>query len=64
MKIWKQSLNTNDRIPSNQIHFKGLRHIMALLNSAAEIGAVGNKSKVTVSEVVMDRQDVLKTNLK
>jgi hypothetical protein len=37
---------------------------MALLNSAAEIGAVGNKSKVTVSEVVMDRQDVLKTNLK
>jgi hypothetical protein len=36
------------------------RRLNALLISAAEIGAVGKTSEVTVSEVLTDRQDVLK----
>jgi hypothetical protein len=43
---------------------EGLRRLIALLTSAAEIGAVGKKSKVTVSEGVTDRQDVLKIDSK
>jgi hypothetical protein len=38
---------------------EGLRRLIALLTSAAEI-AVGKKSEVTVSEGLTDRQDVLK----
>jgi hypothetical protein len=38
----------------------GLRRLIALLTSAAEIGVVGKKFEVTVSEGLMDRQDVLK----
>jgi hypothetical protein len=37
-----------------------LRFLIALLTSAAEIGAMGTKSDVTVSEGVTDRKDVLK----
>jgi hypothetical protein len=43
---------------------EGLKRFIALLTSAAEIGAVGNKSEVTVSEGVMDGQDVLKLDSK
>jgi hypothetical protein len=39
---------------------KGLRRLVALLTSAAEIGAVGKKYEVTVSVGLTDRQDVLK----
>jgi hypothetical protein len=38
--------------------------LIALLTSAAEIGAVGKKSEVTVSEGLMDRQDVMKMDSK
>jgi hypothetical protein len=45
----------NDEIPSRPTHLEGLRRLIALLTSAAEIGAVGKKSsEVTVSEVVTD----------
>jgi hypothetical protein len=43
---------------------EGLRRLIALLTSAAEIGAVGKKSEVTVSVGVTDRQDVLKIDSK
>jgi hypothetical protein len=39
---------------------EGLRRLIALLTSAAEIGAVSKKSEVTVLVGVTDRQDVLK----
>jgi hypothetical protein len=42
---------------------EGLKRLIALLTSTAEIGAVGKKSEVTVS-VVTDRQDVLKFDSK
>jgi hypothetical protein len=38
---------------------EGLRRLIALLTSAAEIRAVGKKSEVTAFEGVTDRQDVL-----
>jgi hypothetical protein len=43
---------------------EGLRRLIALLTSAAEVGAVGTKSEVTESVGVMDRQDVLKFDSK
>jgi hypothetical protein len=43
---------------------EGLRRLIALLTSTAEIGAVGKKYEVTVSEGVTDRQDVLKIDSK
>jgi hypothetical protein len=54
----------NDGIPSNPTHLEGLRRLIALLTSAAEIGAVGNKSVIIGSERVADGQVVAKINFK
>jgi hypothetical protein len=43
---------------------EGLRFLIALLTSAAEIAVMGKKSEVTVSVGLTDRQDVLKIDLK
>jgi hypothetical protein len=43
---------------------EGLRRLIALLTSAAETGAVGKKSEVTLSVGLMDREDVLKIESK
>jgi hypothetical protein len=64
IKISEPPLIVKDGIPSNPTQLEGLRRFIALLTSAAEIGAVGNKSEVTVSEGVMDVQDVLKLDSK
>jgi hypothetical protein len=41
----KQPLIMKDGIPSSPTHLEGLRHLIALLTSATEIGAVGKKSE-------------------
>jgi hypothetical protein len=64
VKISEQTLITKNGIPSNPTHLEGLGRLVALLTSAAEIGAVGKKSEVTVSVGVTDRQDVLKIDSK
>jgi hypothetical protein len=43
---------------------EGLRRLIALLTSAAEIGAMVKKSEVTVSLGLTDKQDVLKIDSK
>jgi hypothetical protein len=49
----------NDGIPSSPTHLEGLRGLIALLTSPAEIGIVGKKSDIIGSERVTDGQVVL-----
>jgi hypothetical protein len=41
-------------IPSSQTHLEGLSRLIALLTSAAKIGAVGKKSEAIRLEGVID----------
>jgi hypothetical protein len=50
-------------IPPNLTHLEGLRRLIALLTSAAEIGAVGKKSEI-LDRRETDGQVVLKIDLK
>jgi hypothetical protein len=43
-----------DGIPLSPLYLEGLRRLIALLTSAAEIGAVGKKSEVIRSEGIKD----------
>jgi hypothetical protein len=49
----EQPLIVKDGIPSSPTHV-GLRCLIALLTSAAEIGAVGKKPEATWSEGIID----------
>jgi hypothetical protein len=40
----------NARIPFNPTHFEGLRRLISLVTSAAEIGVVGKKFDIIGSE--------------
>jgi hypothetical protein len=46
MKLSQQHLIINDGIQSKPTHLDGLRRFIALLTSATEIGAIGEKSVV------------------
>jgi hypothetical protein len=50
----------NDAIPFNPTRLEGLRRLITLLTSAAEIRAVGKKSDIIGSERVTGGQVVLK----
>jgi hypothetical protein len=43
-----------DGIPSSPTHLEGLRHLKALLTSAADMAAVGKKSEAIRSEGIID----------
>jgi hypothetical protein len=43
-----------DGMPSSPTHLDGLRGLIALLTSAAEIGAMGKKSEAIRSERITD----------
>jgi hypothetical protein len=43
-----------DGIPSSPTHLEGLRRLIALFTSAAEIRAVGKKSEAIRSEGIID----------
>jgi hypothetical protein len=50
----EQPLIMKDGMPSSPTHLEGLRHLIDLLTSAAEIGAVGKKSEAVRSEGIKD----------
>jgi hypothetical protein len=64
IKISEQPLIIKAEIPSNTKHLQGIRRLLALLTSTAEMEVVGKKSDVTGSEWVTDGQVVLKFDLK